>query len=56
MNQFKKDLQVSDEIKEVIKKVEEVYQEQFRVMTQEDKESLARFIKSLEERRGNNER
>ena len=54
MNKFKKDLQVSDEIKEVIKKVEKVYQEQCREMTKEDKESLARFLKSLKGE--NNER
>ena len=56
MNKFKKDLQVSDEIKEVIKRVEEVYKQQCREMPEEDKKSLEIFLKKLKERRKNNER
>lgn len=56
MNKFKENLQVSDEIKEVIKAVEQVYQKHCREMSKEDKESLGRFLKILKVGENTNER
>ena len=50
MNKFKKELQVSDKIKETIKAVEKIYRNQGREMSKEDKENLEKDLKRVLEK------
>lgn len=50
MNKYKESLKVSEDIKEAIKSVEEIYRSQARVMSKEDKERLESYLRRVSEK------